>query len=752
MSSGLYRLIQDFSYPWHDTTNGINAMVPKENKQVSYSGIDDVAQMALQLGSLSWAMRIDIKHAFKCLPLAPSQWHYTGFKFLGAFFIHTQTPFGASASCLHFKKVARLLRWIIQNEQPSALITNYLDDFWLTKKTKSQLVWLSELFTRIIEKEISFPISHNKTLGPSTKLDFVGLTADLVHLRILLPEDKRTKCLNIINKLLKTYSHKQFVMVKDLERCTGVLNYACQAIPVARPWLQLTYALQWISGDHVTDRTISTLVMKDLTMFKSFLEGKDYFVKSVPFLDRLGKIYSPLEIKADAAGNPLLGLGCFLPHTGEWFGKLWSKTDWFHKSSGLEAHRIIYQLELFAITLAFKVFGPDIQGWVVILRSDNIAVVNSINKMTSHLESAIKSQKAQIHTLKETIDVLTTKNATLKRAHGQKFSKGKQHKQMWTSQPGKDIMTEGMIMYPSPSIVDEIKKMKDTHVTQKYVDPNGEARRLPIIKLKSNMYIVICRRLSKRFRIHQIYTQGQGTKVDWIAIPKNQRITRSMRVKCLSTLYNCCKYGVLHWPDMGDEFDLEDTDEELLEELNEAGHSDNPEHYSHIFPEPTIWEPFIAKLKKHPRQSQSTLFRIQMHQKSQWECASTSSKIETLRAAMQDQDKLLTILKSLGIISSQSTEIWHDQLEDIISTMQEPGKTPQPSTRASKKKKWVWALLPDLAIKKHLNIGHCKEIIAEKAKQQEIKSRNTTSNGLLKRTMTTLQERSLKWIARNSVK
>ena len=134
----------------------------------------------------------------------------------------------------------------------------------------------------------------------------------------------------------------------------------------------------------------------------------------------------------------------------------------------------------------------------------------------------IKSQKALIHTLKETIDALTMENATLKWAHGQKFSKGKRHKQMWTSWPGKDIMTEGVIMYPSPSIIDEIKKMKDTHVTQKYVDLNGEARRLPIIKLKSNMYIAIRRQLSKRLRIHRIYTQGQGTKVDWIAIPKNQ--------------------------------------------------------------------------------------------------------------------------------------------------------------------------------------------------------------------------------------
>ena len=181
-SSGLYRLIQDFSYPWDDEKNGTNTMVPKENKRVSYSGIDDVARMALQLGSLSWAMRIDIKHAFKCLPLAPSQWCLMGFRFRGAFFIQTQTPFSASASCLHFEKVARLLKWIIQNEHPSALITNYLHDFWLTQKTKEQLTCLASIFSQIIEQEIGFPISHNKTLGPAMVLNFVGLTADLVNL------------------------------------------------------------------------------------------------------------------------------------------------------------------------------------------------------------------------------------------------------------------------------------------------------------------------------------------------------------------------------------------------------------------------------------------------------------------------------------------------------------------------------------------------------------------------------------------
>ena len=204
-SSGLFHLIQDFSYPWGDSANGINALVPDKNKKVHYSGINDVARMAIDLGSPSYAMRIDIKHAFKLLPLSPDQWRLTGFRFPGAYFIQTQTPFGASASCLHFEKVAQLLNWVICNEIPWALLCSYLDDFWLTQKRLPDLEELASHLMRIVESEMGFPISHNKTLGPDTELNFVGLTANLINLTITLPEEKRVKSIWLIDALLKAY-------------------------------------------------------------------------------------------------------------------------------------------------------------------------------------------------------------------------------------------------------------------------------------------------------------------------------------------------------------------------------------------------------------------------------------------------------------------------------------------------------------------------------------------------------------------
>ena len=240
---------------------------------------------------------------------------------------------------------------------------------------------------------MGFPISHNKTLGPDTELNFIGLTANLIDLTITLPEEKRVKSIRLIDVLLRAYRMNDFMTIKDLERCMGMLSYTCQAIPIGHPWLQSCYALQWVQGDHTSNRKISDRVATDLSMFRSFLKSSKKFLTTVPFLDRLGKRKNLFEILADTSGNKNLGFRCYFPHTGEWFGASWKETNWFMppmQGLGLEAHKMIFQLELLAITMAFKVFGKKLSGRVVILWLDNISVINAINNMSSDLECTMQ--------------------------------------------------------------------------------------------------------------------------------------------------------------------------------------------------------------------------------------------------------------------------------------------------------------------------------------------------------------------------
>ena len=79
---------------------------------------------------------------------------------------------------------------------------------------------------------------------------------------------------------------------------------------------------------------------------------------------------------------------------------------------------------------------------------------------------------------------------------------------------------------------------------------------------------------------------------------------------------------------------------------------------------------------------------------------------------MNDQEKLLSILKSMSIIPQDHTSVVrYDQIDQIISTLKTPGVATAKSTRASKKKR-VWALLPDLGIANKPEQRSRKEISA----------------------------------------
>ncbi len=74
-SVGKKWLIQDFSYPYDQPDNGVNVLVPLENKKVKYSGVRTVVAIpwALQDREPLWAARMDIKWAFKNLPITKDQ-------------------------------------------------------------------------------------------------------------------------------------------------------------------------------------------------------------------------------------------------------------------------------------------------------------------------------------------------------------------------------------------------------------------------------------------------------------------------------------------------------------------------------------------------------------------------------------------------------------------------------------------------------------------------------------------------------
>ena len=83
-------------------------------------------------------------------------------------------------------------------------------------------------------KNLGIPIAANKTEGPSTTLEFMGIILDTVWMEVRLPADKVER----IQASLALFQTKKTCTLKELQFPIGTLNFACKDIPPGRPFLQ----------------------------------------------------------------------------------------------------------------------------------------------------------------------------------------------------------------------------------------------------------------------------------------------------------------------------------------------------------------------------------------------------------------------------------------------------------------------------------------------------------------------------------
>ena len=100
-----------------------------------------------------------------------------------------------------------------------------LDDCLIVAQTKELTDYNLKTFLHIC-KEIGIPMAPDKTIGPDTSITFLGIELDTVKQEARLPQDKLSKCLEIICEFL----HRKKVTLKELQSLCGLLNFACQVV------------------------------------------------------------------------------------------------------------------------------------------------------------------------------------------------------------------------------------------------------------------------------------------------------------------------------------------------------------------------------------------------------------------------------------------------------------------------------------------------------------------------------------------
>ena len=346
----------------------MNDAIPENYSKVNYAHIDEVIDIALRLGKCAAGSRLDIRSAFKNLPLNFRSLRFTAFTLCGRIYISSSLPFGSASSCFIFEKVSTLVQWVVTNETARTELSHYLDDFPLLGRSIEDTRIFMNQFTHIVTR-IGLPIAHDKTIGPTTCLEYLGMLLDFKEQVLGIPEKKRNTCIQLITKCMMAFRERTSVTVKSIQKLAGHLNFVVQAIPAGKTFMSGLYSLL-ASGKKNTKpghhRRVNREMHDDLQMFRSFLdELSPETHRTIPFMVRRNIDARDIQFLADSSGSHCLGLGCCFGD--RWAQGFWSETTLF--SNGYVPN--IALLELLAITIAFEMWAPEFPACTITLRSDN---------------------------------------------------------------------------------------------------------------------------------------------------------------------------------------------------------------------------------------------------------------------------------------------------------------------------------------------------------------------------------------------
>ena len=106
-------MITHMSYP---PSQGINFFIAQSQCSVRYTAFDTVVEMIARLGPLAELGKVDIKNAFRLLPIHPGDFELLGFKFRNEYYIDKCLPMDCSISCAIFEKFAKFIQWVVKEK------------------------------------------------------------------------------------------------------------------------------------------------------------------------------------------------------------------------------------------------------------------------------------------------------------------------------------------------------------------------------------------------------------------------------------------------------------------------------------------------------------------------------------------------------------------------------------------------------------------------------------------------------------
>ncbi|XP_056103256.1 uncharacterized protein LOC130082429 [Rhinichthys klamathensis goyatoka] len=201
--------------------------------------------------------------------------------------------------------------WILSNNYSIPYLIHLLDDFLIISPPESipaaHLLTVQKVFS-----ELGIPIAQEKTMGPATSIEFLGIKLDTINFQASLPKEKIDRIILVASTLLENPNCSKRELLSLLDH----LNFAMRIIPQGRPFI--SHLLFLASSVHELEDQISltTSCSNELSLWITFLKqwnGLSFFYNNL--------ISLPTDIQLFTDAAPSVGFGGF--YQGRWFASTW---------------------------------------------------------------------------------------------------------------------------------------------------------------------------------------------------------------------------------------------------------------------------------------------------------------------------------------------------------------------------------------------------------------------------------------------
>ncbi len=309
-TSGKWRLIVDMSFP---PGSSVNDGICESICSLSYVGVREVVRGIVTRGRGTLMAKVDVKSAYRNVPVHPDDRWLMGMKWRGSVFVDVALPFGLRSAPKIFTAVADAVEWITK-KRGADFVIHYLDDFLVmgAPEIEECKVVLRRLLN--VLENLGLPVAQDKLEGPDTTLTFLGFELDSRRLEVRLPCRK----LEELRGLVQQWKGKRSGLLKDLESLIGKLAHAAQVVGPGRTFLRRMFELK-AAVQHVKGKfRLSSGFRSDILWWASFLESWN----GVSMMSEHTQQRAKAHIWTDASGN--FGCGAWDPETGEWIQLVWA--------------------------------------------------------------------------------------------------------------------------------------------------------------------------------------------------------------------------------------------------------------------------------------------------------------------------------------------------------------------------------------------------------------------------------------------